>query len=288
VVRAPRSKEARLAERPGWAGPPPGRGQALARGAAGGGAPQRGGHRRARAAARLAAPAGSAGLRAHFALAEALRKERRHLKAIALYSPVVSRCADRALRARALFSLATSRSIATPQAAPAVFDRLLEEFPEHRADEARFATAMLDLRAGRVASARARFEGLSSALPRARRTPEALFHLYWIERGAGPRGAALAAVDRLAAACQGPGCDFDGSAPNTGARGPRRRRDGPEELRRMERLALDHRGPSTRLALRRLELKAPSGRRYAKRAQGRRQPGGGAEATVRAALAGRP
>ncbi|HEY3445775.1 MAG TPA: transglycosylase SLT domain-containing protein [Myxococcales bacterium] len=197
--------------------------------------------------------------RAHFALADALRKERRHREAIALYEPVVEGCADGALRARALFSLATSRSIATPEAAPALFDRLLRDFPDFRPDEARFASAMLDLRAGKVASARARFEELSTTLPRTARAPEALFRLFWLERSAGAREPSLIALDRLSSACRGPGCEYERQrAEYWHARTLGEGSDDREELGNMERLAFEHRGTFYgALALRRLDSRDP-------------------------------
>ncbi|MGC4115637.1 MAG: transglycosylase SLT domain-containing protein [Myxococcales bacterium] len=213
--------------------------------------------------------------RVHLALADALRKERRHREAIALYEPVVERCSDASLRARALFSLASSRSIATPQVAPAIYDRLLRDFPDYRAEDVRFYSAMLDLRAGKLDSARKRFEALNTALPHSSRASEGLFRLFWLERGAGTREASLRALDRLATSCQGSDCDFEDQR----AEYWRARLAGEEkhQLDEMARIAVERRGTFYgALALRRLEqadpARAAAVRREASADQGRVEP----------------
>src|SRR5262249_13988972 len=77
--------------------------------------------------------------RARFAYGKALRKERLHPRAIQILVPVVARCADPDLRARAMYVLGSSRSIVDPARASQTYEALAQEFPTHSfADDALF------------------------------------------------------------------------------------------------------------------------------------------------------
>lgn len=193
--------------------------------------------------------------RAGFALGDALRKERRHREAIRRLEPVVAACRDRDLLPRALYALASSRSIATPETGPGLYERLARDFPDHRAGEVRLYAAALDLRAGKKEAARARLEELGTREPRGRLGPEALFKLFWLERAAGRHGPALAYLERISAAGGGPAQAYElQRAEYWRARTLGELGDPQAEAERLSRLASDH--PATwygSVALRRLE-----------------------------------
>ncbi len=80
--------------------------------------------------------------RAGFALGKGLRKQRLHAKAVQVLAPVVKKCTDPDLKARARYTLAFSRSVADPRGAAAEYEALAKEAPEHPfADDALFYAA---------------------------------------------------------------------------------------------------------------------------------------------------
>jgi soluble lytic murein transglycosylase len=136
--------------------------------------------------------------RAHFAVGKALRKEREHARAIAVLAPVVEKCADPELRPRALYVLASSRSIAQASYGSGVYETLARDYPDHSfADDALFYASELYLKNDDVPSALARLAEISQRYPDGDYAAEALFKSFWIRRSQGDRQAALAVLDQL-------------------------------------------------------------------------------------------
>ncbi|HET9553975.1 MAG TPA: transglycosylase SLT domain-containing protein, partial [Anaeromyxobacteraceae bacterium] len=130
------------------------------------------------------------------ALGRALRRDRQNARAADLLRPVAERCADPALRARALYVLATAVSAkGEREEAIALFRRFAREQPQSQlADDALFAEADLEARAGRTAEAREALAALVRDHPDGDRRDEARFKLAWLERRAGDAAAATAAL----------------------------------------------------------------------------------------------
>ncbi|HZA13837.1 MAG TPA: transglycosylase SLT domain-containing protein, partial [Myxococcaceae bacterium] len=135
--------------------------------------------------------------RAQFAVGKALRKERRHAMAIGTLLPVVQRCVDPEVRARALFVLGYSLSVLAPPVALETYDGLVREYPRDAlAPQSQFYAAEMAARTGVIEEAKGRLEKLVSAYPDSPFAAEALFKLAWFERKQGNVGKALAALDR--------------------------------------------------------------------------------------------
>ncbi len=163
-------------------------------------------HRNAEAIDELAAnlsalvPPDALACRAHLVRGRAFKKERRHLEAIAALEPLVDLCADPAVRISALFTLASSRSIAMPETGPGLYDRIVRELPSHPdADAALFFAADLALKAGQVDGARQRLEALVQRYAKGEYAGEAHFRLFWFRRSAGDLSGALVELDRISA-----------------------------------------------------------------------------------------
>ena len=143
-------------------------------------------------------PADALTCRARLAQGRALRKLHEYVKARANLAPVILRCADPDLRARALYVLADSLG-SKPEAGP-LWEALGSRFPgSSLADDALFNQAQVRRRAGEYAAQRALLEKLVNQFPTADTRPEALFHLYWSHRSEGNPRAGLAWLDLLAA-----------------------------------------------------------------------------------------
>src|SRR5215813_1404402 len=128
-------------------------------------------------------PPDALGCRAHFAYGKALRKERKHAKAVAVLGPVTAQCSEPDLLARGLFVLGSSRSIIDPQRAAVTYEALARDFPDHAfADDALFYAADLHLRAGQPQLALSRLKELAEKYPTGDFFAEALFRSAWIER----------------------------------------------------------------------------------------------------------
>ncbi len=132
---------------------------------------------------------------AQYALGRAHRKLREHTKAIGKLEPVVARCEDRALRAKALYILGTSAAIAAPTKGVAVYEKLASEYPEHSfADDALLFVADLRMREGARAEARDALQRLVDAYPEGDFRADALFRLFWIDRADGKAEKGLEAL----------------------------------------------------------------------------------------------
>jgi soluble lytic murein transglycosylase len=136
--------------------------------------------------------------RAQFAYGRALRKERQHSKAIRALVPVVARCSDGDLRARAMYFLGSSRSIAEPASAAQTYEALAREFPKHAfADDALFYAADLHFRNGQTDRAVELLSRVANDYPEGDFAAESLFKLFWIHRDRSEQGPALEILDQI-------------------------------------------------------------------------------------------
>ncbi|MBK7863240.1 MAG: transglycosylase SLT domain-containing protein [Archangiaceae bacterium] len=138
--------------------------------------------------------------RAHFALGKGQRKLRQHAKAVAILAPVVKRCPDPDLKARAGYVLGFSRSVLDPRGGALVYEQLASDAPSHPfADDALFYAADNRFRAGDVAGAKAQLKVLAERYPTGDWAAEGLFKQAWIAKSekAWPEArAALQAIEQ--------------------------------------------------------------------------------------------
>ncbi len=136
--------------------------------------------------------------RAHYNYGKALRKQREHLKAIEVLTPVVEACRGDDLRPRALYVLGSSRSIADVEHGPGIYETLAREFPGHTyADDSLYFAADIYQRNGHVEEALAKLIEVAQRFPQGDYAAEALFKAFWIHRGAGRPAEALAVLGRI-------------------------------------------------------------------------------------------
>lgn len=137
--------------------------------------------------------------RAHFAAGKAHRKLRAHPKAVATLTPVVAKCTDPDLRARALYTLGFSQSVTTAETSIETYERLATEFPDHGlADDALFFAAEGRVRAGDVEGGADRLVELAERFPTSDMGADGLFKLFWLKRGLGDREGSMAVLDEIA------------------------------------------------------------------------------------------
>jgi soluble lytic murein transglycosylase len=151
---------------------------------------------------------------ARFALGKGYRKLRQHAKAIAALEPVVAKCQDRDLLARALYVLGTSTSIVKPARGIEVYERLAAEFADHSfADDALLFAADLHMKAADWNAAQDALQRLVDRYPEGDFRADALFRLFWIDRTAGERERGLAGLRLLEHDYGGPraGIDYERS-----------------------------------------------------------------------------
>lgn len=134
--------------------------------------------------------------RARWAFGEAHRKERLHERAIEIFTPVVEACP--AQKEKALYSLASSQSIAHPERDAVFYDRFIEEFPgsPNRAQAEWFAAA-LEIQNGRIEAASRRLETLARRFPKSRYASEALFKRFWLDWRSGKFVESKTWLDRI-------------------------------------------------------------------------------------------
>lgn len=133
-----------------------------------------------------------------FALGRGYRKQREHTKAIAMLDAVARSCTEPALRARALYVLGQSTTIAAPDRAVQVYETLAKDFPTHNfADDALLFLAELHERAGEPAKARRALKRLVDGYPEGDYRADALFRLYWLDRKEGRLARGLEALQTL-------------------------------------------------------------------------------------------
>jgi len=138
--------------------------------------------------------------RAHLAYGRALRKERKHRRAIDVLRPMVSGCATSELRPQALYTLGYSQSVVDPKAAIDTYATLARDYPDHGyADDALFFEAWLLQRTGDVDAALARYEEAARRYPAGNFASEALFRAFWLHSRNANAPEALAALEAVEA-----------------------------------------------------------------------------------------
>ncbi|AEI63450.1 transglycosylase SLT domain-containing protein [Corallococcus macrosporus] len=139
--------------------------------------------------------------RAHLTYGRALRKERKHRRAIDVLAPMVAGCTASEQRPQALYILGYSQSVVDPKAAVGTYATLARDYPEHGyADDALFFEAWLLQRLGDVDTALARYEEAARRYPAGNFASESLFRAFWLHsrKANGPAAlAALTAVENL-------------------------------------------------------------------------------------------
>ncbi len=133
--------------------------------------------------------------RAHLAYGRALRKERKHRRAIDVLEPMVAGCTASELRPQALYILGYSQSVVDPKAAVGTYATLARDYPEHGyADDALFFEAWILQRLGDVDTALARYEEAARRYPAGNFASESLFRAFWLHSRKANAPAALAAL----------------------------------------------------------------------------------------------
>lgn len=136
--------------------------------------------------------------RAHFAAGKGYRKLRQHQKAVTTLAPVVKKCRDQDLRARALFTLGFSQAIAAAGLAASSYETLANDFPEHAlADDSLFFAADVHLRRGERDLAVERLLDVVDRYPSGDYSADALFKLFLIARSEGKLDDALAFLTEI-------------------------------------------------------------------------------------------
>lgn len=136
--------------------------------------------------------------RGHFALGKGQRKQRQHAKAVQLLAPVVKRCTDVDLKARAAYVLAFSRSVLDPKAGAAIYEQLAKDAPGHPfADDALFYAADGRFRTGDLEGARALLAQLVERYPTGDWAAEGLFKQAWLAKSAKAWPEAKAAFEAI-------------------------------------------------------------------------------------------
>ncbi|MEW5738835.1 MAG: transglycosylase SLT domain-containing protein [Myxococcota bacterium] len=118
--------------------------------------------------------------RAHFAVGKGYRKLRKHSVAVQTLAPVVKRCKDPELKAKAQFTLGFSQTMTAPVLAAATYTSLAKGFPDHPlADDSLFFAADVHLRRGETEQAVERLIDVVDRYPQGDFAAEALFKLFW-------------------------------------------------------------------------------------------------------------
>ncbi|HKB76859.1 MAG TPA: tetratricopeptide repeat protein, partial [Myxococcales bacterium] len=145
-------------------------------------------------------PADPLACRAGLARGRALRKERDYGKARAALAPVVLRCADPDLRARALYLLAQLQTMAQDAQVASLWEALHRNFPGSTlSDDAVFAQALARRRAGDHAGERAFLHDIVEHHPDSDLRTEAEFRLFWSHFAEGHPRQGVIFLDALAA-----------------------------------------------------------------------------------------
>ncbi|WP_163781843.1 lytic transglycosylase domain-containing protein [Myxococcus vastator] len=133
--------------------------------------------------------------RAHLTYGRALRKERKHRRAIDVLAPMVAGCTASEQRPQALYILGYSQSVVDPKAAITTYATLARDYPEHGyADDALFFEAWILQRLGDDDTALARYEEAARRYPAGNFASESLFRAFWLHSRKANAPAALAAL----------------------------------------------------------------------------------------------
>jgi len=145
-------------------------------------------------------PADPLACRAGFDRGRALRKMRDYGKARSALAPVVLRCADPDLRARALYLLAQLQTLSQDAQVASLWEALHRNFPSSSlSDDAVFAQALARRRAGDFAGERALLEDIVEHHPESDLRTEAQFRLFWSHFAEGHPRQGVIFLDGLAA-----------------------------------------------------------------------------------------
>jgi peptidoglycan lytic transglycosylase len=145
-------------------------------------------------------PADPLACRARVYQGRAWRKEHEYGKARSALAPVVLRCADPDLRARALYLLAQLDTMAGKPEAATLWEALHRNFPgSSLADDAVFSQAVARRRAGNFADERAFLQDIVDHHPESDLRTEAQFRLFWSHLAEGHPREGLVYLDELAA-----------------------------------------------------------------------------------------
>lgn len=134
--------------------------------------------------------------RIQLALGRALKRDRQHRRSAELLRPVAERCAEPAVRTRALFVLATAvQAQGARDEALALYQRFAREQPSSSlADDALVSSAEMLVRAGRGPEARQALSEVVRRHPDGDKYDEARFRLAWRSRQEGDAAGAIAAL----------------------------------------------------------------------------------------------
>ncbi|MFL5320659.1 MAG: transglycosylase SLT domain-containing protein, partial [Myxococcaceae bacterium] len=136
--------------------------------------------------------------KAHFLNGKALRKERKHSQAVTSLVPVVTKCTDPDLRARAMYVLGSSQSIVDLDRGAKTYEGLAHEFPTHSfADDALFYAADLYVKLGELDAAMKTLTELAEKYPGGDFAAVALFKRFWIQRERGQTDEAVKTLELL-------------------------------------------------------------------------------------------
>lgn len=136
--------------------------------------------------------------RAHFAAGKAQRKLRAHPKAVAALLPVVKKCKDDDLRAKALYTLGFSQTVTTPETAIETYETLAKDFPDHPlADDALFFAAEVRQRTGDLEGAADRLAELADRFPLSDMGADGLFKLFWLRRTQGDKAGSIEVLEEI-------------------------------------------------------------------------------------------
>ena len=147
-----------------------------------------------------AQPADPVACRAKLDQGRAFRKEHEYAKARAALAPVVLRCGDSDVRARALYLLAQLETMGNKPDAGPLWEALARKFPtSNLADDALFAQALVKRRAGDTEKERALLRQLVDEHLDSDLRTESLFRLFWSLQTEGKARQGLVYLDQLAA-----------------------------------------------------------------------------------------
>jgi soluble lytic murein transglycosylase len=145
-------------------------------------------------------PADALACRVKLDQGRALRKEHEYSRARTALAPVVLRCADPDVRAKALYVLAQLESMAGKPTAGALWEALSRRYPESSlADDAVYNQAVAARRAGDIEKERALLRDVVDHYLDGDLRAEALFRLFWSYRSEGRAREGLVWLDQLAA-----------------------------------------------------------------------------------------
>ncbi len=144
-------------------------------------------------------PADPLACRAKLDQGRAFRKDHEYAKARSALAPVVLRCADPDLRARALYLLAQLETLANNPDAGPLWQALARKFPRSTlADDALFTEAIVRRRSGDPVGERALLQDLVDNHLDSDLREEAIFRLFWSNQTEGHGRAGLLFLDQLA------------------------------------------------------------------------------------------